>query len=365
MRMADRRELPELPDHRELIQPLIAGERPRLRPTVGLELRDTPIRGPHYLLYAGHDNAVYGDTGTGKTMLALALCAAVLRAGGSAFYLHAEEADAGSSLERLIHLFGMGEAVLTDRFRIITADELHDEEDLLDAATARAWTLVVLDGANELAGTNGYRVMGGDTDDWSKMRHRYALPFARKRAAVLWLDHGPKDQERAKQGQGGTAHKLNAATGAVYHLLGRTEEIPFREGHDGSVGIFVRKDRHGGVLRLADPHTRYLGRAVVTAAAVGGARFLTLHGHTPVEIAAPDGARAQSTTQGYIVAALERGPVDSHAALMARLTEAGHGKRRPAVKEALAGLCDGPDPVVEWFPVGRGVGYRLCLPEGS
>jgi len=78
------------------LAPFLSGEIRQPRPTIGAVRTD----GQRFM-YPGREHAVLGETESGKTWLALACVAAELAAGHRVLYVHYEESDPASTIERL------------------------------------------------------------------------------------------------------------------------------------------------------------------------------------------------------------------------------------------------------------------------
>ena len=83
------------------------------QPTLGIT-RSDGLR----LIYPGREHAILGETESGKTWLALGCVAAELCAGGYVVYIHYEEGDPGSTIERL-RLLDVDPAMTTARLRLV------------------------------------------------------------------------------------------------------------------------------------------------------------------------------------------------------------------------------------------------------
>ena len=93
--------------------PWLRGEINQPQPSLGIHRSDGV-----QLIYPGREHAVLGETESGKTWLALACVAAELAAGNHVLYVHYEEGDPGSTIERL-QLLGVDPALITGRLRFV------------------------------------------------------------------------------------------------------------------------------------------------------------------------------------------------------------------------------------------------------
>jgi hypothetical protein len=197
------------------------------------------------MLYAGKDHLIYGPTGAGKTMLAVALCADVIcdPDGGTALYVHFEEPDGLDTYGRLRTVYTVPEDPLRERFAFVAA-----------AVAARSWeieelaeedhTLVILDGVNEAMTLFG-RGEGFGSDNWSRFRQQVIMPFLRRGSTVVCLDHVTKAESDAPLPMN-SIQKINSVTGCAYYLRPHKDADP---DHRGVSWVLIAKDRPGMVKR--------------------------------------------------------------------------------------------------------------------
>jgi AAA domain len=222
------------------LRPYLDGTYRRPRATIGRLRSDRQA-----MLYEGKDHLIYGPTGSGKTMLALALCADVIcdPDGSTALYVHFEEPDALDVVDRLRHVYTVPDEPIMERFRFVSP-----------VAAARGWEiddlaedehrLVVLDGVNEAMTLFG-RGEGFGSDNWSRFRQAVIMPFLRAGSAVVCLDHVTKADSDAPLPMN-SVQKINAATGVAYYL--RPHEDADAD-HRGCSWVLISKDRPGSVKR--------------------------------------------------------------------------------------------------------------------
>src|SRR4051812_4701345 len=194
------------------LTPYLDGTYRRPRATLGRLRSDRQA-----MLYPGKDHIIYGPTGSGKTMLALAMCADLIcdAEDSTALYVHFEEPDALDTVDRLRHVYTVPDEPMMERFRFVAP-----------VSAARAWeidelaedapTLVVLDGVNEAMSLFG-RGEGFGSDNWSRFRQAVIMPFLRAGSAVVCLDHVTKADSDAPLPMN-SVQKINAATGVAYYL---------------------------------------------------------------------------------------------------------------------------------------------------
>lgn len=104
---------------------------------------------------------------------------------------------------------------------------------------------VVLDSLGEVMPLFGAN--SNNADDFSVVHTEVLKPLARAGAAVLVVNHLPKNAERCKHGPTGTVVKTRTVGGVAVSV---SAEHAFRPGVGGTATLELQKDRHGGVRRL-------------------------------------------------------------------------------------------------------------------
>ena len=235
--------------------PYLAGTIVTPTPTLGM-VRSDGVR----FIYPGREHAVLGETESGKTWFALGCVVAELMAGHRVLYLHYEEADPGSTIERL-QLLGVNKILIAALLTFVAPDN-PPRDDWVDALCQTPPALVVHDGVNEAMAMMGAEIK--DADGASEFRRRLVTPFLKVGAATIACDHLPMNAAPGRRDAYGSVHKGNALNGARIQLE-NTE--PFGRGMRGVSHVFVTKDRPG-YLRTkgrADktPGKTYMGTLVV------------------------------------------------------------------------------------------------------
>ncbi len=199
------------------------------------------------LLYAGKVHAFNAESESGKSWLACAAVVERIEAGEHVLYLDFEDA-AEAIVGRLLAL-GATRAAILDRLHYIRPDDPIDA--VATAALERLLidhrpTLAIVDGVTEVMVQNGWSI----TDNDDAARFLLALPrrIARHGAAVVLIDHVPKDKEGQGRYSIGAQHKLAGIDGAAFKL-----EVtqPFGIGRNGASRITVTKDRPGHIRGAA------------------------------------------------------------------------------------------------------------------
>lgn len=313
------------------LEPWLSGEQQRPAPTVGLTRTDG-----QRLIYPGREHAVVGETESGKSWFALACVAAELLADRFVVYVHYEEPDPGSTVERL-RLLGVAPALMVQRLRF-AAPSRPAQDDWLRALLTPAPSLVVHDGVNEAMSLHGADIMAADGA--ATFRRRLIAPCLRAGAATLACDHVPKSVEGRGRDAYGSVHKGNAIDGARIVL----ENVqPFGRGMRGASRVYVTKDRPGHLRAHGKPSSltgrTYFGTLVVDDTPEAGPDFLALYAPADDETptAGPTAAELADTVHS-VVAALPEGRVGSQRALFAEMRRAGHLFREKAVRDAVDDL---------------------------
>lgn len=232
------------------------------------------VNGALPLLYRGRINSLFGESGGGKTWVALAAIAEVLRSGGQALMVDYED-HARGAVERLI-LLGL------DDDEIGRLDYRNPTTGLAAGITTVTghYDLVVIDSTGEAMATGGVDSNSdGDVATWFTL----AKAFTRLDGApaVVVIDHVPKDSEAPKSYAIGSQRKRAAISGASYRVDTIRESA---KGRNGKLKLTVAKDRPGtrpkgtvaaeiDVLSDADGVRLELHQSDAQAAAEHGERF--------------------------------------------------------------------------------------------
>jgi hypothetical protein len=315
--------------------PWLRGEIHQPQPCLGLHRSDGL-----QLIYPGREHAFVGETESGKTWLALGCAAAELNRNNHVVYIHYEEGDPASTIERL-QLLGVDIALITGRLRFI-APARPVRTEWIDALLIPAPTLVVHDGVNEAMSLHGADIMGADGA--ATFRRRLVTPFLRVGAASIACDHLPKEREGRGRDAYGSVHKGNALDGARI-LLETT--ATFGRRMRGVSYLFVTKDRpgylraHGRPSKL--PGKTFIGTFVVDDSETYGPDF-SMRFFAPKDedddrpLITGDMAAGLADTVHDLIAALPERTVSSFRDLCARLRAAGHCLRTTKIRDAVDDL---------------------------
>lgn len=339
--------------------PYLRGEVKRPRPSIGIRRTDG-LR----LCYPGREHSVVGETESGKTWFGLGCVAEELLAGNFVVYIHYEENDPASTIERLL-LLGVDPGVITAFLRFIAPSRAARIE-WVDALLDPVPTLVIHDGVNEAMSLMGADIMAADGA--SAFRRRLVAPFLRVGAASIACDHFAKDRDGRGRDAYGSVHKGNALDGARIVL---ENETPFGRGLRGVSHVFVTKDRpghlraHGRPTKL--PGKTYIGTLVVddseTVSPDFSMRFFAPNSDDPTPAGHdPDGAVADDVHA--VIAALPARTAPSLRRLYAALRNAGHQIRDEKARDVLEDLILA-GRLIEVTGKRGARGYQAVLPIGK
>jgi hypothetical protein len=330
---------PDDPDESTTWEPLdlgpwLRGEIKQPQPSIGAHRSDGL-----QLVYPGREHAIVGETESGKTWLALACVAGELSRGNHVVYIHYEEGDPGSTIERL-RLLDVAGAVIANRLRFVAPGRpvrAGWTEALLNPAPA----LVVHDGVNEAMSLMGADIM--TVDGAAAFRRRLVTPFLRAGAASIACDHLRKDHDGRSRDAYGSVHKGNALDGARILL---EPVAPFGRRMRGVSYVFVTKDRpgqlraHGRPTKL--PGKTFIGTLVVDDSQTYGPDF-AMRFFAPQDDDQPpadhDSAAELADTVYDVIAAQPDHTVSSGRALFAAMRAAGHQSRDETVRDRVADLA--------------------------
>lgn len=220
--------------------PVLAGENPEPEPSV-LARADGRC-----LFYPGKVNGILGPSESGKSWLALLAVAQELAAGRPVLYMDFEDTAPGI-ISRLRSL-GVADELMEPSANLLAY--VGPEEglgpmskvDLAEVLCDRPWSLIVLDGVNAAMTQIGLDLMSNT--DATKFFTQITRPFSITGAAVVTIDHVPKNTEnRSKGGIGAQAKRATVTGSAVYVDVVEA----FGRGRSGRLSLIIDKDRPGHV----------------------------------------------------------------------------------------------------------------------
>ena len=199
----------------------------------------------HALFYDGQVNLLFGDPESGKTLVAQAAAAEALSARRRVLFVDIDHNGVQATVYRFLDL-GVPEDLLADTalFRYVEPeDKTHLRAVVADS---RDWgpAVAVVDSVGELLPLLG--LSSNSPDDFTIAHAAVLKPLAMAGAAVLAIDHLPKNPENRANGPTGTAAKRRAIGGVSLRVTVNETFVP---GKGGSAFLSINKDRHGGLRR--------------------------------------------------------------------------------------------------------------------
>lgn len=198
------------------------------------------VEGGHPLFYPGRINQLFGESGGGKTWVALCAVAEVVRSGKRALLIDYEDTPAGTA-ERLVHLGLTDEQIALVDYRNPSSGIGAGIDEVIEELETRSYGLVIVDSTGEAMASGA---VNPNADEEVAMWFRYLKVFMRLPGgpAVTALDHVPKDKDAPAGYAIGSQRKRAAVTGASYRV--DTPREPAK-GRDGKLRLTVAKDRPG------------------------------------------------------------------------------------------------------------------------
>lgn len=198
------------------------------------------VEGAMPLLYPGRTNQLFGESGGGKTWVAIAAMAETVRSGERALMIDYEDTPAGIA-ERLVLLGLRDEEIARVDYRNPTTGLLLGLEYIAQQLELGAYALVVLDSTGEAMASGS---VNPNADEEVAMWFRRVRELTRLPGgpAVVVLDHVPKDKDAPTSYAIGSQRKRAAVTGASYRVDTLKEPA---KGRDGKLRLTVAKDRPG------------------------------------------------------------------------------------------------------------------------
>jgi hypothetical protein len=220
--------------------PLLDGTYVQPVPTVGR--REDGI----CLFYAGETHQIFGEPGSGKSLVVQAVAVEVLQAGGRVCYLDFESRGA-SVLARLRALGATVEQIRAGLDYIRPDHGLTAVPDIraYREVLARTYALAVIDGVTEAMALVSGQVNG--TPDAPVVHFNRQLSRALADctgAAVVMIDHVTKSKDTRGRYSYGSQHKLGVTRGTSFAVSALQLPLP---GRIGRVELRLTKDNEGGL----------------------------------------------------------------------------------------------------------------------
>lgn len=280
------------------------------------------------LIYAGKINGLIGESESGKSWVAMHAAAQVIAEGGHVLYVDFEDSDRG--VVSRLRALGAEKVALRRQLVYVGPQEslasVLARRDFTEVRSAREWALIVVDGFNVAMTLLGLDL--NSNDDATKFYTRLLRPLAATQAAVLYVDHVPKNAEGRGKGAIGAQQKRALTDGAALRV---EVNEPFGRGQVGRLRLTVDKDRPGHV-RGAALEANWVGTAVLSSDVDTG----DVHAVIEAPAASGDGRREPTTVMVKVSEFLMTGREQewSNAAVASSV-----GGRKAVVLDALDALA--------------------------
>jgi len=298
------------------------------------------------LLYTGKINSLFGESGSGKTWVALLGCAQAIWNGAGAIFIDLEDSPVSVS-ERLM-LLGVTRDELYTRFAYIRpsdpsahgiVDELAHVETAIAAIGA---TIVVIDSLGEAMSLDAVKPNEDDAVAWWHLR--VARRLAALGPAVILLDHIVKSRDAPELFAIGSQRKRAAIDG---HALRVDLLEPFSRDKGGRLKLTSAKDRHGTFSR---------------GQVVGEMTFAVTPNGLDSQLVSPVGRDSTGSVfrPTALMERISRWLEDHHGAWSQNEVEKNVSGKGAAKRTALQLLVD--EDYVTQEPAARGYNYRFARP---
>ncbi len=282
------------------------------------------------LYYPGRVNGLYGESGLGKSWIALAIVAEVLADGGTVAWIDLEEPAEGI-LSRLMDLGVEKDAVVDRLLHFAPEEPMGLARAMFEALDANPPSLVVIDSTGEALAVDG---SGPNEDDevarwFGAWGRRFCRRYQRTECAVLVIDHVIKDESSRGLFPGGSQRKRAAITGSAFMAVPAGGKDSLGRGIVGALTLLCAKDRHGH-------HPRAKAAALFTLDGTKDIQTWSLSAPLPerAESARTDDLKAKIA--GYVKNANEATPPREPSGN--DIVEAFKGTRASTIRDALAAL---------------------------
>lgn len=192
------------------------------------------------LIYKAAVNGFHGDSGIGKSWLALYALAERIQDGDSVMLIDLE--DGASSILARLRLLGITADQIAAQLHYVRPTDPYGPDEvayLCDLVALNDVTVCVIDSLGESFGLDG--VNENNDNEVGPWLRAVARPLADAGAAVILVDHVTKTNEKPLHASG-SKRKRAAITGASYFIGAKK---PFSKEDGGRLTITCAKDRHG------------------------------------------------------------------------------------------------------------------------
>lgn len=193
-----------------------------------------------HAIYPGCHVAIYGEPGSGKTMLAKYATAQALRAGYKVAHIDIDD-NRKEIVAHDVKKFGATDNEMITRWKLAQPDSVQRLNALWERLVADGFHMVIIDSMASLEG-----LTGTDANGSLDFVQRVYLPFVKTLMnadiAVVSIDHTGKDRDR--RGAMGSTQKL-AKSDLALHVVVPESGSGLTPGELGHVAIYVDKDRYG------------------------------------------------------------------------------------------------------------------------